>query len=187
MFGFRNQFGLQPLELESPLAHSNLQELALPTAFGRSPEKRSSNGTSRIRRVSETRTPRFRLRVSKPRRSRPSIPVNGSYFATSQKTFEISDSASWRQPRVCTQNSKVLPGLLRLNLKLKQAGIPLLHCVYLALCVLASRKNFGATARPESTKLRLAAIGWLHWFACPAVMTVVRLPDDKSHGSPHLL
>jgi hypothetical protein len=74
-----------------------------------------------------------------------------------------------------------------LNLKLKQAGIPLLQCVNLALRVLTSRKNFGVIARPESTKLRLAAIGWPDWFASPAVMTVVRLPDDKSRGSTQLL
>ena len=47
MFGIRNQFGLQPLELESPLTHSNLQELARPTAFGRSPEKRSFSAVRR--------------------------------------------------------------------------------------------------------------------------------------------
>jgi hypothetical protein len=74
-----------------------------------------------------------------------------------------------------------------LNLKLKQAKNPLLNCFNLALCVLASCKDLGEIARTESPNLRLAAAGWSHWFASPAVMTIVRLPDDKSHGSPQLL
>jgi hypothetical protein len=51
--------------------------------------KGSSKGTSRIRQVSGTRTSRFGLRGRKPRRSRPSTPVNGWYFGTSRKTYEF--------------------------------------------------------------------------------------------------
>ena len=75
-------------------------------------------------------------------------------------------------------------GSLQLNLKFKQASIPLENCVDSSLGFLASRKNVGTITRPECTSPDLAVIGWSQWFVYPAVTTVVRLPDHKSHNSP---
>ena len=55
-------------------------------------DKRSSNGTTWIRQVSGIRTSRFWLSGRKRRRSRPSIPVKGSFNAGPEKGLRFRDN-----------------------------------------------------------------------------------------------
>src|ERR1700722_3245415 len=88
-------------------------------------EKGSSNGTSRIRRVSGTRTSRFWPRGYKPRCSRPTIPVKGRLTAFPENDWLLQKAtviasgshfgAALAEPSVCwTDACKLLVHLYTL-------------------------------------------------------------------------